>query len=97
MKPLIGMTAALVVAASAALAEPVKLTDQQLDAVVAGSGTDCVECVPESGKGNNGWGNGADETNPGSDHGKTSLSKTRNNSVSGAGQTNINPTMSNGR
>ena len=98
MKTLMGTTAALIFAASAAVAEPVKLTAQQLDAVVAGSGTDCLaECIPGNLKGNNGWGNGWDPSNPGSDNGKTSPSKTANGSVPGAGKINTNPTTSNGR
>jgi hypothetical protein len=97
MKTLIGMTALLVLAASAAIAEPVKLTDQQLDAVVAGSGECLAECIPGNLKGNNGWGNGWDPSNPGSDHGKTADSKTANRSVPGAGMVNTNPTTSNGR
>ena len=79
-----------------ALAAPERMTTAQLDNVVAG--TDCG-CPPPTGKekGNNGWGNGADPTNPGSDNGKTAPSKTANGSVSGAGRPNTNPPGSSGR
>ena len=93
MKTLIAMTAALVCAASAAIATPVKLTNAELDAIVAGSSDYC----PPNLKGNNGWGNGADGINPGSDNGKTSPSKMANASVPSAGKVNTNPTTSNGR
>ena len=48
-------------------------------------------------KGNNGWGNGADPSNPGSDNGGTAPSKTANASVPEAGKINTNPTTSDGR
>ena len=48
-------------------------------------------------KGNNGWGNGADPSNPGSDDGGTAPSKTANASVPEAGKINTNPTDSTGR
>lgn len=47
--------------------------------------------------GNNGWGNGSDPSNPGSDDGLTAPSKTANASVPEAGQVNTNPTTSDGR
>jgi hypothetical protein len=46
-------------------------------------------------KGNNGWGNGADPSNPGSGSGKTAPSKTANGTA-GPG-VNTNPTRSTGR
>jgi hypothetical protein len=81
-----------------ALAAPQRMTTAQLDNVVAGTGTDCG-CPPPTGKekGNNGWGNGEDPTNPGSFNGKTEPSKSTNGSVSGAGRPNTNPTGSTGR
>ena len=51
-----------------ATAAPQKMTSVQLDQVVAGGTTDCVQ-------GNNGWGNGADGSNPGTDSGATAASK----------------------
>ena len=46
-------------------------------------------------KGNNGWGNGADPSNPGSSRGKTAPSKLAN-ATAGPG-VNTNPTRSTGR
>lgn len=86
-----------IIAASTALlsisafAAPQKMTSEMLDQVVAG-GT-----VPECEKGNNGWGNGTDPTNPGSFSGATAPSKSANGSVTGFGDININPTTSTGR
>lgn len=63
-------------------------------------GTTCCYCScppPVRQKGNNGWGNGADPTNPGSFSGKTAPSKSRNSSYPPGGKVNINPTDSNGR
>jgi len=56
-------------------------------------------CPPpeENQKGNNGWGNGADPTNPGSFSGRTAPSKSNNGSVPSAGKVNTNPTDSDGR
>jgi hypothetical protein len=70
---------------------PVKMTDQQLDQVVAGWN----RCLYHNVCGNNGWGNGYDGTNPGSGHGATSPSKLANGNA-GPG-INTNPTNSNGR
>lgn len=89
------LTAALALTALASLAtaaEPVKMSSAELDTVVAGCG-----CEPE--KGNNGWGNGADGTNAGSDNGGTLLSKSANDSVDDLGipPLNWNPTTSDGR
>lgn len=84
------LTAALALAAVASFAtaaEPMKMTDVQLDKVVAGAPDDC--------KGNNGWGNGEDPNNPGSFSGATAPSKTANTSVDGG--VNSNPTTSTGR
>lgn len=79
-----------------AQAAPVKMTDAQLDLVVAG--TDYHYCPPtETTKGNNGWGNGADGTNAGSLAGATSPSKSTNMSMPEAGKINTNPIMSSGR
>jgi hypothetical protein len=70
---------------------PVKMTDQQLDQVVAGWN----RCLFHNVCGNNGWGNGADGTNPGSFSGATAPSKSTNGS-NGPG-INTNPTTSSGR
>lgn len=80
----LGLLATLAVAAQ-------PMSDSQLDLVVAGWG-------PHEGpKGNNGWGNGADPTNPGSFKGKTAPSKSCNCSRPSAGKINTNPTTSSGR
>ena len=97
MQTLLMMTAALVMAVSAATAEPVKLTAQQLDQVVAGFSGCEAECIPQGFHANNGWGNGWDPGNPGSDNGKTAPSKSANGNVPAGGKININPTTSNGR
>lgn len=81
-----------------AVAEPVKMTDTQLDTVVAGwenpGGNGCGNSAFDCG--NNGWGNGWDPTNPGSDNGGTAPSKTLgyNGPFDGI---NANPTTTNGR
>ena len=84
-----------------ALAAPERMSSAQLDEVVAGTGTcGCPEPPPPNGKvkGNNGWGNGADPSNPGSDNGKTAPSKTANNNLpSPPNRPNTNPTGSTGR
>jgi hypothetical protein len=84
--------------AGSTFAAPVKLSKAQMDQVVAGWDY-CVCCnpPPTAAKGNNGWGNGADPTNPGSFHGATSPSKIANASVPSAGKINTNPTNSAGR
>lgn len=66
---------------------------------VYGGGDYCEppEPPPEEEKGNNGWGNGADPTNPGSFSGRTAPSKSSNSSVPSAGKVNTNPTDSDGR
>ena len=78
-----------------AAAESNKLTDAALDQVVAGNDY----CPPPiSLKGNNGWGNGADPSNPGSGSGATALSKLANfNLPPGQDKINTNPTTSTGR
>lgn len=77
-----------------ASAAPKKMSLEHLDMVVAG--TDYT-CPPEERvKGNNGWGNGADPTNPGSFSGATAPSKSTNSSIPGGG-INENPTTSSGR
>ena len=49
------------------------LTELEIE-IVAGAGNDSCGCVPKP-KGNNGWGNGAEGTNPGSTKGGTAGSK----------------------
>ena len=79
-----------------AFGTPEKMSSAQLDQVVAG--TDCGCPPPETDKGNNGWGNGADPSNPGSDNGLTSPSKIANNNLPpGQNRPNTNPTGSTGR
>ncbi len=77
------------------LAAPVKMTDTQLDMVVAGTDYTCPP--PEMAKGNNGWGNGADGINPGSDKGATAASKVAGTNLPVADKINTNPTTSSGR
>lgn len=91
------VAAALIALASLpAAATPAKMSNTELDRVVAG--TDCPPPPPPPTlKGNNGWGNGADPSNPGSDNGLTAPSKTANASVPAAGNVNTNPTTSSGR
>jgi hypothetical protein len=78
-----------------AAAEPKKMSSEALDQIVAG--TDY--CPPPTLlKGNNGWGNGADPSNPGSDNGLTAPSKLANfNLPPGQDRPNTNPTGSTGR
>src|SRR4051794_6586878 len=97
------ITIALAIAAASvatlnnsAMAAPIHLTDIQMDRIVAGWDY-CPPPPPIYAKGNNGWGNGADGTNPGSFHGGTSPSKSTNLSMPGAGKINTNPTSSTGR
>lgn len=80
-----------------AFAAPTKMNSDALDQVVAGTG-DCG-CPPPEGKvkGNNGWGNGADPTNPGSDNGATAASKLAGTNLTSANKINTNPTDSTGR
>lgn len=82
---------------SVAIAEPVQMTDAQLDSVVAGwvnpGGNPCGASPWDCG--NNGWGNGYDLNNPGSDNGGTAPSKLANGTA-GPG-INTNPTTSTGR
>ena len=87
------LTAALALTALASLAtaaEPVKMSYAELDTVVAGN----CGCHAD-----NGWGNGSDGTNAGSDEGGTAPSKFATVSVDdfGAPPLNINPTTSTGR
>jgi hypothetical protein len=90
---LLGAVVASVVSMPA-LASPQRMSSGQLDEVVAGT----VCPPPETGKGNNGWGNGADPSNPGSDNGLTSPSKTANTNLPpGQDRPNTNPTGSTGR
>jgi len=64
---------------------------------IAGGGDEAGEGNSSKLKGNNGWGNGADPSNAGSDEGGTAPSKTANASVPEAGKINTNPTDSDGR
>lgn len=78
-----------------AAAEPKKMTSDALDQIVAG--TDYCP-PPVAVKGNNGWGNGADPSNPGSGSGATAPSKLANfNLPPGQDRVNTNPTTSTGR
>ena len=82
-----------VMAATAFIALPVtaaqvKMTKVQLDQVVAGTYVCPEEPVL---KGNNGWGNGPDTTNPGSDNGATAPSKSTNSSQPAFGKINTEP------
>jgi hypothetical protein len=85
------------IVAMPAMAAPERMSSAQLDEVVAGTDCTCGCPVPGTEKGNNGWGNGEDPTNPGSDNGGTAPSKSNNGSVPGAGRPNTNPTGSSGR
>lgn len=79
-----------------ASAAPKKMPSEMLDQVVAG--TDYCPPPPEvREKGNNGWGNGADPSNPGSPNGGTAASKIANVNLLDANQINTNPTTSTGR
>lgn len=63
-----------------------KLNVEEMD-LVAGAGDPCCskECPEPTKKGNNGWGNGAEGTNPGSDKGGTAGSKSDELWTSGDG------------
>jgi hypothetical protein len=87
----VGLFAATLAFVNVAAAAPTPMTDEDMDLVVAGT----ANCPTT--KGNNGWGNGADPSNPGSTHGGTAASKIANASVPGAGKINTNPTKSSGR
>lgn len=65
------------------------LNEEELNAV-SGGGEVCE-------RGDNGWGNGSDPTNPGSFSGGTAPSKSTNASAPEAGKINTNPTDSDGR
>ncbi len=74
------------------------LTIEELKQIAGGGDADGIgnsSKNPE--KGNNGWGNGSDPSNPGSDNGGTAPSKMANASVPEAGKINTNPTTSDGR
>lgn len=73
-----------------AAAAPEKMSNAALDQVAGG-----CECEVE--KGNNGWGNGADGTNPGSSAGATAPSKLAGVNQTGLDKINTNPTTSTGR
>lgn len=81
------LTAALALTALASLAiaaEPTKMSDTELDTVVAGTADDC--------KGNNGWGNGSDMTNAGSFSGATEPTKSTDGLLADSGSgLNLNP------
>lgn len=85
--------AASTVFSMSAFAQPKLMSSEMLDQVVAGGVVDDPCYV----KGNNGWGNGADGTNPGSDKGGTSASKVAGTNLTGADKINTNPTTSTGR
>lgn len=92
IKTLTAALALTAIASFAIAAEPTKMTDAALDTVVAG-----CDCPEVDVKGNNGWGNGSDPSNAGSDAGLTSLSKLANDNIAGATGVNLNPTTSTGR
>lgn len=73
------------------------LKSMEIDMVYGGCVCGCEVPEPTREKGNNGWGNGADPTNPGSFSGRTAPSKSSNSSVPSAGKINTNPTDSDGR
>jgi len=73
------------------------LNADELSLVSGGGGCYCDCEPPPKEKGNNGWGNGEDGTNPGSFQGGTEASKSTNSSVPAAGKINTNPTDSDGR
>lgn len=82
LKSFTAVVAATAFIALPATAAPVKMTKVELDQVVAGT----YVCPPEENlKGNNGWGNGPDTTNPGSFSGATAPSKSTNSSIPGGG------------
>ena len=89
-KTLASLVAATAFLSLCAGAAPVKMSNAALDKVAGG-----CECEVE--KGNNGWGNGADGTNPGSDAGATAPSKVAGVNQSGLDKINTNPTTSTGR
>ena len=73
---------AFIFAATAAMAigfiaAPVQLDRDGfgIDAAAAAGKSGGKDCPPEEGKGNNGWGNGGDPTNPGSPKGATADTK----------------------
>jgi hypothetical protein len=84
---------ALVASTSLAAAAPIKMTDTQLDNVVAGWNPGGNECG-NAGCGNNGWGNGWDDINAGSPNGGTAPSKLNNGTIDGFGQINVDPSNS---
>ena len=80
-----------------AAAEPTKMTSDVLDQVVAGTDY-CPPPVTGKMKGNNGWGNGEDPTNPGSGKGATAPSKLAGvNMTPPPNKINTNPTGTSGR
>jgi hypothetical protein len=96
---LLGVVAAFAVSSFAWADAPptVKMTDQQLDQVVAGWFPNCSEKAAWV-CGNNGWGNGTDPINPGSFKGATAPSKSTNGTIEpGINKINTNPTTSSGR
>lgn len=93
MNRLILPLVALLASTSLAAAAPEKMTDSQLDTVVAGWNPGGNECG-NGGCGNNGWGNGWDDTNNGSFSGATAPSKEVNGTRLGFGSNNIDPSNS---
>lgn len=80
LKRILGTAAIAAIASASAIAAPEKMTAEHLDRVVAGT-----EYPEPTVKGNNGWGNGPDSTNPGSFKGGTAPSKSTNSSIPGGG------------
>lgn len=73
------------------------MRDLTLDEMQYITGAGDVDTASSKEHGNNGWGNGADPTNPGSFSGATAPSKSCNCSDPAAGDINTNPTDSDGR
>ena len=90
IKVFVSVLAATAFLSLPAAAAPVKMTDAALDKVAGG-------CGCEVQKGNNGWGNGDDGTNPGSFSGGTANSKTHGHNHTNFDKINTNPTTSTGR
>jgi hypothetical protein len=76
IKFLTAVSAAAAFIALPVTAAPVKMTSVELDDIVAGTYYPPPE---ETVKGNNGWGNGIDGTNPGSDKGNALQRSTKLN------------------
>ncbi|WP_158592336.1 hypothetical protein [Noviherbaspirillum sedimenti] len=92
VKSLAAVIAATAFLSLPAAAAPTKMTNDALDQVAGGT---YIPCEPK--KGDNGWGNGADGTNPGSSAGATAASKVPGVNQVGLDKINTNPTTSTGR